>query len=102
MLNRWAANVRSCLYSSATGLNQRTSLLVDNVADIGRIGQDDFVVRLARGDHGQAVFVLFDKYVEQNRTVIVDHFGNGDVQRGGRVTLDALGAIGLGQLDEIG
>src|SRR5208282_6853066 len=70
-----AKNPHPCPSPSGRGektLNQHLALLVDHVVELDarvvlEVGHDHFVVRLARRDHREAVFLLIDEAVENDR-----------------------------------
>ena len=66
------------------------------------VGQNHLIMRLARGNHRQAVLRLVDQTIEHDRIRTVDHLQDRLIELGGVRTANAMHAIGLRQLDEIG
>src|SRR5690554_1371195 len=78
-----------CRDSLRAASDQHRALRADRLAGVG-IAQQHLVMRFARGDHREAVFVLFHQTVEDHRPVIFDHGHDRVIQIGGIVAADAL------------
>ena len=61
-----------------------------------------FVMRLARRDHGETIFVAGHADINQHRARMIDHLIDGVIQMVGMADAQAMGAERLGQGDEIG
>ena len=84
----------------AQASDQHLSSFADLIA--GDLAEDHLVVGGARRDHREAVLGLFDAAIEQHGLGRVDHFEDRIVQLRRIIAADAMAAIGLGQLHEIG
>lgn len=59
-------------------------------------------MRLAGGDHREAVFPLVHADIDDGDLIGLQHFLNHVVQFVGRVGAQANAAVGFGQFDEVG
>src|SRR3984885_3555530 len=87
--------------------DQHLALLVDDVVEFDagvvlEVGHDHFVMRLPRGNHREAVLFLIDEAVEDDGPGRFDHLHDRRVELRWIRTAYPMGAIGLGQLDEVG
>src|SRR5690606_1231277 len=97
----WPGRIRTPLWwrnHTISTLDQRAAAC----ESLGLGAHQHLVVRLARGDHREAVLMPLDQAVEDHRAVIADHLEDRIVQILRILALDPLAAEGFGQLHEIG